>query len=101
MQLVEIGGKLHGAQLAPTLVEQHGVIVGLDGFEQEFGLALLLLVGGKRLGVFKLGNDLDVEGQIVPDAPHVFIGQGSHARVGGLAHDEESDFHLEAILVDE
>ena len=26
------------------------------------------------------------------------IGASGHARVGGLAHDEESDFHLEGIF---
>ena len=86
-------GKLHAGALAAVLVEEHDVVSRLQASQDEFSFALLLLVLTDSLRVLELGYDLDVEGDVVPDALCILLYDGGEAFVGGLAYHDEYALH--------
>ena len=95
MLTIEERGKLDGAKFAPAFVEQHEVVAFAQGFEDEFALALLLLVGGERLGVFEFGDDFQFKGHVVLDACGVVGNERIEMLVDGAPRNEKVEFHEE------
>ena len=71
--LLDVGGKLGGGELAPALVEQDQVVACLERFEDEFALAFFLLHLAEVADVLHVGDDCQLEGEVMREAAFVFI----------------------------
>lgn len=91
--LLHPAGEVHAAAFAAVFVEQNDVVSRLEASQDEFAFALLLFALAESLRVLEVGNDLDGEGDIVPDALHILVGDGFEALVGCLAYHDEYAFH--------
>ena len=58
---------------APALVEQNQVVARLERLEDEFALAFFLLHLAEVADVLHVGDDRQLEGEVMREAAFVFI----------------------------
>ena len=91
--LFEPTGKLDAAVFLAMLVEQDDGVRGLQLFEDEFALGLLLLFLREVLGILQFGNGDNLKGHIVADTLYIVVYAGYEVLIDRLAYLYEYRLH--------
>ena len=81
---VDITRELYRTELLTALIKEHQPIAFGQTTQDEFALALFLLLETQRFGIAQLGNDLDAEGDIVAQTGGIVCNQRLQSPICGL-----------------
>ena len=80
------------------LIQQTNGVGGLQLFQNQFTLSLLLLLFRKVLGIFQLGDGYNLKGHVVIDALHIVTDAGYEVFVDGLADLYQNGFQTYLVV---
>ena len=76
LTLLEILAETYAGELATAFVEEDEPVAVGDALEDEFSLPLFLLLGREGLGLTELGDDLELEGNVVAETTDIVVDKG-------------------------
>ena len=90
-------GVFDASELLSMLIQQDDCVGRLDEFENEFSLALLLLLFAEALGVLELRDGGDGERNVVGDALGIVLDASNKMLIYGLSDQDEFCLHDECL----